>query len=345
MAAIDDQDIRDRAGRDLRQSFLLDAGAGTGKTTVLVSRILGVIASGKSGLNRIVAITFTEKAAGELKVRLRSELERALRGFDSEDLRNVRDALVDIERAQVSTIHSFCATLLRERPIEAGVEPGFEVLDEMGANILLDQSWEDWLAREMDQAGGVLAEALSLGIRVEDLNRLGNFLVRHRDVLRIPPPIEEESEAFFRCLAQSFPRLEELRRACRDQTDRGWLQIESLKEICHGLEQEGSLRKLIARPFTLRPNDGNQRSWSPKEALAEVKERLTEVKESYESLLSAVRHNLAVVLLNHLTGYVRHYEAAKRERGSLDFLDLLYRTRELLKTNLEVRDYFQGRFD
>jgi len=345
MTVIDDQDIRDRAGRDLRQSFLVDAGAGTGKTTVLVSRILGVIASGKSSLNRIVAITFTEKAAGELKIRLRAELERALRGFDSEDLRNVRDALVDIERAQVSTIHSFCATLLRERPIEAGVEPGFEVLDEIGANILLNQSWEEWLAREMDQAGGVLAEALGLGIRVEDLNRLGNFLVHHRDVLRIPPPIEDDSEAFFRCLCQNLPRLEELQRACRDQTDRGWLQIKSLKESCHGLEQEASLRKLIARPLALRPNDGNQRNWFPKEALAAVKQRLAEVKESYERLMSGVRHNLAVALLNHLTGYVRHYETVKRERGCLDFLDLLHRTCELLKTNLEVRGYFQGRFD
>ena len=63
MAVIDDQDIRERAGRDLRQSFIVDAGAGTGKTTVLISRILGAIASGKSSLDKIVAITFTEKAA------------------------------------------------------------------------------------------------------------------------------------------------------------------------------------------------------------------------------------------------------------------------------------------
>ncbi|MBI2991927.1 MAG: UvrD-helicase domain-containing protein, partial [Deltaproteobacteria bacterium] len=146
MAALDDQDIRERAGSDLRQSFIVDAGAGTGKTTVLISRILGAVASGKSSLERIVAITFTEKAAGELKARLRTELEKALREFTSEKWSYVRDALAEIERAQVSTIHSFCATLLRERPIEAGVNPDFDVLDEIGANLLLDQSWEDWLA-------------------------------------------------------------------------------------------------------------------------------------------------------------------------------------------------------
>src|SRR3972149_6637400 len=121
MAVSDDQDIRERAGRDLRQSYIVDAGAGTGKTTVLISRAMGAIASGKTALDMIVAITFTEKAAGELKVRLRGELEKALRDFDSERWSSVRNALADIERAQISTIHSFCATLLRERPVEAGV--------------------------------------------------------------------------------------------------------------------------------------------------------------------------------------------------------------------------------
>jgi ATP-dependent exoDNAse (exonuclease V) beta subunit len=345
MAVVDDQDIRDRAGKDLAQSFLVDAGAGTGKTTVLVSRILGAIASGKSSLNRIVAITFTEKAAGELKLRLRSELEKALRELNGENLGHVRQALIDIERAQVSTIHSFCATLLRERPIEAGVEPGFEVLDEIGANLFRDQTWEEWLAREMDQASGILAEALGLGIRVEDFYRLGRFLLHHRDVLRIPSPVAEDREAFLRCVAQDLPRLEELQKSCQDRTDRGWVQIESLKESARALARDNSLTHLIVRPLALRPNDGNQKNWSSKEALAEVKQRVAEIKESYGRLVSAVRHNLAVALLRHLTGYVAHYETAKQERGRLDFLDLLHRTRELLKTNLEVRGYFQGRFD
>ncbi len=345
MAAIDDQDVRDRAGKDLQQSFIVDAGAGTGKTTVLISRILGVIASGRSSLDRIVAITFTEKAAGELKVRLRGELEKALRGFESERWSYVRDALVEIERAQVSTIHSFCATLLRERPIEAGVDTGFEVLDEIGANLLLDQSWEAWLAREMDQTAGILAEGLEAGIRIDDLYRLGKFLIHHRDLLKFPAPVREDREPFFRCLDQNLSRLDELRSACLDPKDRAWIQIESILEGCREMTQASSLRRCIGRPYTFRPSDGNQKNWSPNETLVEVKDRISELKESYEKLMAAVRHNLAVALLEWLKGYALHYEAAKRERGCLDFFDLLYRTRELLKRNLDARRYFQGRFD
>ncbi len=345
MAAIDDQDVRDRAGRDLQQSFIVDAGAGTGKTTVLVSRILGAIASGKSGLDKIVAITFTEKAAGELKVRLRGELEKALRGFQSKRWSYIRDALLEIERAQVSTIHSFCATLLRERPIEAGVDPGFEVMDEIGANLLLDRSWEEWLAREMDRASGILAEALRAGIRVHDFYRLGKFLIHHRDVLKVPSPVEEDREAFLQCLSRTLPRLKELQSACGDQTDRGWIQIESISESCRGIAEDFPLSRLMTHPLSFRPNEGNQKNWSSKEALAEVKQKVAGLKESYEKVMAAVRHNLAVALLDWLKGYVLHYEAAKRERGCLDFFDLLYRARELLKRDLQVRGYFQKRFD
>ena len=344
MAPIDDQDIRERAAKDLRQSFIVDAGAGTGKTTVLISRMLGVIASG-GNLDRIVAITFTEKAAGELKVRLRAELEKALRGFDSERWSYVRDALLDIERAQVSTIHSFCATLLRERPIEAGIDPGFEVLDEIGANLLLDQTWEAWLAREMDQTGGLLAEALEAGTRVDDLYRVGRFLIDHRDISKLPAPVAEDREPFLRCLARTLPRLDELRSACLDPTDRAWLQIESILESCRDLTQASSLDRLLKRPFSFRPNEGNQKNWSAKEALAEIKEQIGALKESYERLAAGARHNLAVALTGWLRGYLLSYEAAKRERGCLDFFDLLYRTRELLKDDMEVRRYFQNRFD
>ncbi|MBI2988071.1 MAG: UvrD-helicase domain-containing protein [Deltaproteobacteria bacterium] len=345
MAVSDDQDIRERAGRDLRQSYIVDAGAGTGKTTVLISRAMGAIASGKTALDKIVAITFTEKAAGELKVRLRGELEKALRNFDSERWSSVRNALADIERAQISTIHSFCATLLRERPVEAGVDPGFEVLDETAANILLDQSWEQWLEREMDQATGVLAEALEAGIRIEELYGLGKFLIRHRDASKAPEPVEERPQPFLDKLSKGLARLKELQSACASQSDRAWIQIEALEESCGALKEPAALRRLLARSLALRPNEGNQKNWTSKEALAEVKRLIAELREGHEEIVQAMSHNLAVALLRWLNGYVSHYEAAKRERGCLDFFDLLYRTRELLKHNREVRRYFQSRFD
>ena len=77
-----DQAVRDRVVSDFDTTLLLEAGAGSGKTTVLVSRILAILRSGRAPIDRVVAITFTEKAAGELKARLRDEIERAHRDRD-----------------------------------------------------------------------------------------------------------------------------------------------------------------------------------------------------------------------------------------------------------------------
>src|SRR5260370_32248023 len=123
-----DQNARDQIGNDLDTPLLIEAAAGTGKTTALVSRIVATVASGRTTLDRVVAVTFTEKAAGELKLRLRAEIEKGR--LDSQATRRSREllqgALPHLEQARIGTIHSFCGDLLRERPVEAGADPLFE---------------------------------------------------------------------------------------------------------------------------------------------------------------------------------------------------------------------------
>ena len=110
---------------------------------MLVSRIVNVLAAGDARVGQILAVTFTEKAAGELKLRLRAELERARR--DNEAASHLDEAIARLEEAQVSTIHSFCADLLRERPVEARVDPGFDVLTEPDARRLFDRAFDGWM--------------------------------------------------------------------------------------------------------------------------------------------------------------------------------------------------------
>src|SRR5436189_4676565 len=112
------------------RNVLVEAAAGTGKTTTLIAAIIDVIVRGIARVPGIAALTFTEKAAGELKLRLRSELERARAGATAETLPRIEQALMELEQARVSTIHTFCADLLRERPVEARVDPAFCVLSE-----------------------------------------------------------------------------------------------------------------------------------------------------------------------------------------------------------------------
>src|SRR5437016_11232299 len=123
--AIPDFEARLRLRTDLDHSFVVEAAAGTGKTTELVQRMIRVLASGRAQVGQIAAVTFTEKAAGELKLRLRSELERARAAAvdgekpDGDEHENLGRALAHLEEAQLNTIHGFCLDLLRERPVEA----------------------------------------------------------------------------------------------------------------------------------------------------------------------------------------------------------------------------------
>src|SRR5580704_14356548 len=106
-----DQRVRDRIRHDLDTTLIIEAAAGTGKTTELVNRIIAVIASGRARLRTIVGVTFTEKAAGELKLRLREEIDRACRdktSFNASEQANLIAALEDLEEARIGTIHSFC---------------------------------------------------------------------------------------------------------------------------------------------------------------------------------------------------------------------------------------------
>ena len=166
-----DQAERDRAANDLDTTYLVEAAAGTGKTTILVDRILSILRAGRAPLREIAAITFTEKAAGELKVRLRQAVERELRQrptqADTARPQALRDALADLEGMPVSTIHAFCADLIHERPVEAGVEPGFAVADELRSSLILEEAWEAWLAEQMSGDSPAIRRAVESGISFE----------------------------------------------------------------------------------------------------------------------------------------------------------------------------------
>lgn len=129
----------------------VEASAGTGKTHTLVTEIATAIESGVP-LDRIAAVTFTQAAAGSMKVRVRQELERR---------KNQGAALRMLDRAFVGTIHSFCAHLLRQRPVEACVDPDFNELDEPNARAVFDVVFREWLAAKLNSPGPVLRRALS----------------------------------------------------------------------------------------------------------------------------------------------------------------------------------------
>ncbi len=347
-----DQKQRDLASGDLSESYIVEAAAGTGKTTVLVTRIINLIRKGEAGLEEVVAITFTEKAAAELKVKLRQELEKALSDeLASEEYRRVSEAISDLERMQVTTIHSFCGSLLRERSVEAGLDPNFEVADDLMAKLLQTEVWEEWFERQMDTNDPALRRALLIGMKPEQIRQMSESMLENRDVLKYLPSSQAPEELgkaigrFVGAFEKEAESLNQLKQYCRDAEDKAFLTIEELnvklrklESISDKEEKERFIFKEMPAKFT---NRGNKRYWKPDHQLTTVKGHFTSIAKSLEETQTLIADSVMTGLANCLKDYIDDYEKAKQERNLLDFHDLLIFTSRMLKEHPEVRRYFR----
>src|SRR5436305_1493490 len=191
--ALQDQADRDLIQNGLDDTVIVEAAAGTGKTTELVARILNVLAQGRARIEQIVAVTFTEKAAGELKLRIRKELEALRQRSPNPRVQErLSDAIQRLEEAHVSTIHGFCADLLRERPVEAGIDPLFEVLTDPRAERLFNEAFRAWLHIQLEDPPEGVRRALRRSVWSRDgrdnddgpidrIRRAGRELAEWRD--------------------------------------------------------------------------------------------------------------------------------------------------------------------
>ena len=120
----------------LDDNMVVEAGAGTGKTTSLIGRVLALVTTGRAAMGQIAAITFTDAAAAELRERIRESLEDTVDSPDLQLKERIRceAAIRDLDRASVQTLHSFARSILNERPLEAGLPPGFQPRDEIQAD-------------------------------------------------------------------------------------------------------------------------------------------------------------------------------------------------------------------
>ena len=161
----EDEKYRQIILNSLNDSMLVEAGAGSGKTTSLVQRMLALIASGKCTVDKMVAVTFTRKAAAELKGRFQIALEKTFAEEINPERRNrYQEALAKLELLFAGTIHSFCARILRERPIEARLDPDFEELDDVESILLRDRCWGDYLEKVQAEGAPVFEQILELGL-------------------------------------------------------------------------------------------------------------------------------------------------------------------------------------
>jgi ATP-dependent exoDNAse (exonuclease V) beta subunit len=367
-----DADARHRIRSDLEATLVVEAAAGTGKTTALVERILSLLRTGRaslaSGAGDLVAVTFTEKAAGEMKLRLRTEVERA-RGeaaSGSDERARLDRALEQLEAARIGTIHAFCADLLRERPVEACIDPLFEVAAEDEQDRLYDEAFTRWfqatLARDAALVPGV-SRVLRRATREREqdgprsaLKKAGRTLVEQRD---FPTPYEHPTFDRRASLDAIVERLRGLARLAPKGFPDSWL-TKSLGELARVIyeierrEENGAPRDHDAVEAQLRTLQrarcwgwkGSGQWFNKAEGITrqEVLDRRAAVKEELGAVLDAADADLAASLFVELGGVVTEYETLKKSTGKLDFLDLLVLTRDLLQSDAQVRRDLQQRF-
>ncbi|MFQ5993166.1 MAG: UvrD-helicase domain-containing protein, partial [Nitrospiraceae bacterium] len=372
MALLHDRLERDRAATVSDRNIVVVAGAGTGKTTLLVDRIAALLLrrTDPLSISQIVALTFTNKAANELKLRLRDRL-RAFLGFVTDrppelatrrrewdqmkewsmlyDLSKSRvdesaeKALQELETSQIGTIHSFAAHVLRLYPIDGLVDPAFHEDDGLVFNKHFNNEWTLWLRKELGPEGSHhdIWRAILPILSLEDLRELAVALAGELNPLH-QLPIHSGGSDLPTVLQE-------------------WTQ--GIGETCHALLEDRArtttLERMVATAgcvlqqfldLGLQPDTGD---WSASLARRIPKRTSTWSVEDYEqakrciriaqAMTTASQHAL-VPVLQLLVPFVSDCRIRFAQNGYITFDGLLARARDLLRDNLTIRQELKRQF-
>ncbi len=306
-----------REAIDAPGRVFVSAGAGTGKTAVLVERFVRAVCERGIDVDSILVITYTRKAAGELRTRIRRELRA----------RGRHDLARELDGAWIATIHGFCNRLLKTYPFEAGLDPRFRELDEAQAAVLageaFDRALDEFCAAEAADRLQLLATYGTRGLRrmltgiYETLRSAGRALVLE---LGDRPPLAARVERLrdaARCLADDV-----------QATDLARANAARLLETVEGEPRADRLADLL-----------EHRARGERAATYEEARRATE-QAALDELAMRDRDLLQLLL----EAFERAYGEAKQREGVLDFEDLQLAARDLLRGNAALREREHLRF-
>ena len=349
---------------------LVLAGAGTGKTRTLVARYLSLLAEGLA-LRSVIAITFTKKAAWEMRNRVRTEVSRYLEGRDltGDERQRWQDLYAKLDAARIGTIHSLCTEILRTHPVEADVDPLFDVSDEGHATILINRAIDEALAWAADRESVVPLFVLlgEQGLRTT----LDGLMQRRLDAERVFAQQADELTNHWKTTLLS--RQEQILEVLQDNSS--W--TESIHMLECNIANNGMDKTEIQRQKALAAVNGatasslaeqleslsslqgisllggSFKAWpGGKEQLADVKQALRTLRTMWreradllELTVTPMDEILAdsIPLLRQMFTFANaRYSASKRERNALDFDDLESGALALLQAETSVRAYWQA---
>jgi ATP-dependent helicase/nuclease subunit A len=365
---------------NIDRSISLTANAGSGKTFVLAQRFLEIIINTSTPLNQVAAITFTEKAAGELYKRISEELNKLLFSTINAELRHriekIRKQLVS---AKISTIHAFCIDLLKEFPVEASIDANFISINENKASELIDLSIENTLTemlKDMNQQSDIKLLIRLLGSKANLVRELLEMIRKRKNVLHLIDnhySLSEDNIAkllfelfksnvkvvFEKELPEVLTQLEVLNNKVLENNSKNELAINTkiiLEALQSSTDVVNTLMKLKELRDKILTTDGSVRKKSYlvspqrdniQNSVDVVEHFFSELDgigliENHETIEKELtKYNLALVRV--FQNILSIYENKKAELGVLDFEDILLKTRNLLENEI-VRKSLSGKY-
>jgi ATP-dependent helicase/nuclease subunit A len=373
MAAFTDQQLTAVTSRNA--SVVLSSGAGCGKTAVLTARYLSHLENDRAGVHQLVAITFTDRAAREMRRRIRSDVEAKLRAASGPDRDWWREQLRGLESAPVCTIHSFCATLLRHYGLSAGVDPRFAILEEVIAPNLRDDAVTATLSGLLTQESPD-GEALRYLVRWYGWSAVREVVTELLDAPdraqwdkwsnRTPDQIAaEHARQFTDDIWPAWVRhrirpgtavarcLEVLRRVSTPpgvMAERVGLVLSELPKLADAEDPAAFLEPVVAAARV--QGGGSAKTWADPDEYAAVRDAFTELRDALKAIQDCAKlpddllpaAQVGQQFLKVATACDLAFAAEKRRRGYLDFQDLLVGARDLLHDRADVRRDCQNRY-
>src|SRR5512136_69525 len=349
-----DQPVRDRLVSEFDKNFLVEAGAGSGKTYSLAMRMAAGIAAGVYVVEHMAAVTFTRKAAAELRGRFQLAVEERLGEKPPEAQRQrLETALAGMERLFAGTIHAFCAHLLRERPVDANVAPGFEELSDVENLRLQQRAWRDYVGEARARGVEPMLALLEAGIKPKDLDPAFAIVCEHEDVefdegSGEPPafePLLKQVEKFRSQLAKLLPHQILPNTRCEAQSN--WDELNGRLAAVRRQRRMTTLASLLmfwnktkVVPIWWSGRVGRDKSFGERaKELVEAFQRDT--IDPFLQQWRAYIHHLAMRVV--IDGR-KFYAEARRRQNVVNYVDLLMVAARMLRTRPPVRRALQQKY-
>jgi ATP-dependent exoDNAse (exonuclease V) beta subunit len=376
-----DDDARGRALTDLNSTLLVEASAGTGKTSLLAGRVAMLLAAGTPAAN-IVAITFTEHAAAELRTRVdKFAISLAARVVPSDLMPAFKKAPLSDEQAAAlkaarphlgdltaSTIHAFCLMILQSYAVEARIDPGAIVLDADETEAAFKSVFDAWLGRRLgtdarlDDPVVVMAE-YEPAEAVKVLDDLAKFRRKYPEARPGQPgPYDEFAREFAEAVKEYRRWLDGV-----DYPEESGADVAAFEDLATfygpAVTADLSFAQLWALGHPQNDTLFGRRKRAPKafaerikawkkaagpdlgpQLSARARDHYDRCARTFADLLGSIGDNLLAIFFSELDELIAAFEEHKRNAAVLDFDDILIRTRDLLRANDKVREDVARRY-